>query len=71
MQAEPTEQKQNKYIAEQDIYCACGYDLYTRGHCGTCGQVFGKCLGCGLQKRFNRCNCKVKTRHPDYPEEWA
>lgn len=51
--------------------CVCGYDLKVRGHCGTCGQYFSTCLGCHLPTRANRCHCRVKTRHPDHPEEWA
>jgi len=50
--------------------CTCGYDLVVSGHCGTCGKVFAKCLGCSLPRKYSRCNCAVKTRHPDYPEEW-
>lgn len=58
-------------VAPMALFCDCGYDLRVRGHCGTCGGYFSACLGCHLPTRANRCNCEVKTRHPDYPEEWA
>lgn len=51
--------------------CTCGYDLRVAGHCGTCGQWFSICLDCKLPTKLNVCTCKVKTRHPDYPEEWS
>jgi hypothetical protein len=50
-------------------YCSCGYDLFVSGHCG-CGLYFSICLGCKLPRRANRCQCKVKTRNMEYPEEW-
>ena len=49
--------------------CSCGYDLRATGHCG-CGKYFSICLGCHLPTKLNRCTCAVKTRNPDYPEEW-
>jgi hypothetical protein len=54
----------------EPMVCDCGYDLRVTGHCGTCGQLFSICLRCHLPTRLNRCNCAVKTIHPDYPEEW-
>lgn len=58
-------------VLSNDLLCGCGYDLRVRGHCGTCNKYFSICLGCHLPTRANRCKCKVKTRHPDHPEEWA
>lgn len=57
--------------APDQLRCHCGYDLRARGHCGTCGRYFCLCLGCHLPTMANRCDCAVKTRHPDYPEEWS
>lgn len=51
-------------------FCTCGYDLNITGHCGGCNKIFATCLGCRLPKKWNRCVCIVKKRHPDYPEEW-
>lgn len=60
----------NAEVSDPVVRCACGYDLRASGHCGTCGKYFSQCLGCHLPTRLSRCLCKVKTRHPDHPEEW-
>jgi len=59
-------------VESQDVMiCTCGYDLRISGHCGTCGCYFSICLECHLPTRGSKCTCEVKTRHPNYPEEWA
>ena len=59
-----------RVIEENDgLICTCGYDLRVTGHCA-CGQVFQKCLGCGLPTKMNRCTCPEKKPNPNYPEEW-
>jgi len=52
--------------------CTCGYDLRVTCTCGTCGQIYQRCLDCHLPTRANRCTCEGQIRrHPEHPEEWA
>lgn len=62
--------RDNQHPVVEPLICSCGYDLRAMGHCG-CGKWFSVCLGCHLPTRANRCQCAVKTRNPDYAEEWA